>query len=95
VGQPEIDAGAPGTFSKRAAFGLGDRENVDQECIMTKFFRDFLNDEAGASAAEYALILAIVGAGIGAAAYALGGAVKTAISNATSEVNACNGGGGC
>lgn len=37
---------------------------------MTKFFRDFLRDDAGAAAAEYVLILAVVGAGIaGAAAY--------------------------
>jgi Flp pilus assembly pilin Flp len=28
---------------------------------MSKFFTTFLNDESGASAAEYALILAIVG----------------------------------
>jgi len=58
---------------------------------MTKFFRDFLRDETGASAAEYALILAIVGAGIGAAAFALGGAVQTAINHATTEVQAYDG----
>lgn len=50
---------------------------------MTKFIRD----DAGASAAEYALILAIVGAGIAAAAFGLGSAVKGAINNATTEVN--------
>lgn len=57
---------------------------------MTKFFRDFVRDESGASAAEYALILAIVGAAIGGAALALGGAVETSIDNATADVIACN-----
>ena len=48
----------------------------------------FWNDESGASAAEYALILAIVGAGIAGAAILLGGAISTAISKATSSVSA-------
>ena len=50
------------------------------------FVKTFLRDESGASAAEYALILAVVGAGIALAAFQLGGAVQTAIGNATSEV---------
>ena len=50
------------------------------------FVKTFLRDEAGASAAEYALILAIVGAGIALAASNLGGAIQTAISNTTTEV---------
>jgi pilus assembly protein Flp/PilA len=37
--------------------------------------RDFLTAEGGASAAEYALILAIVGVAIGLALTALGGAI--------------------
>lgn len=41
-----------------------------------------LRDESGASAAEYALILAIVGAGIAAAAFALGGSISGAMSDA-------------
>ena len=40
------------------------------------------NDESGASAAEYALILAIVGTGIVGAAIFLGGAISTAMSDA-------------
>ena len=59
------------------------------------FVKTFLRDESGASAAEYALILAIVGAAIGVAAYSLGQEVKIAIDNATSEVEACNAPGGC
>ena len=42
----------------------------------------FAQDEDGASAAEYALILAIVGAGIAAAAIFLGGAISTAMNGA-------------
>lgn len=49
-------------------------------------FKAFLRDESGASAAEYALILAIVGAGIALAASLLGEAVETAITNTTAEV---------
>lgn len=37
------------------------------------------NDESGASAAEYALILAIVGTGIALAAVGLGGAISNAM----------------
>ena len=47
-----------------------------------KFMTDMWRDEDGASAAEYALILAIVGAGIAGAAIVLGGAIATAINNA-------------
>jgi len=49
---------------------------------MTKFVRDFIRDESGAAAAEYALILAIVGAGIAGAAFFLGGQVSKAIGGA-------------
>ncbi len=56
---------------------------------MTKFFSDFLRDETGAAAAEYALILAIVGAGIAGAAVALGGAISTAMNDATTKIGQC------
>ena len=49
---------------------------------MTKFFIEMLRDESGASAAEYALILAIVTTGIAGAAVALGTAIDTAIMDA-------------
>lgn len=42
----------------------------------------FLKDESGASAAEYVLILAIIGGGIVAAATAFGGSISTALGNA-------------
>ena len=52
-----------------------------------KTFINMLRDEAGASAAEYALILAIVGAAIAVAAYTLGTAVAGAMNNAASCIN--------
>jgi pilus assembly protein Flp/PilA len=58
---------------------------------MTKFFNAFLRDESGAAAAEYALILAIVGAGIAGAAFALGGAVETALDNTATKISTCGG----
>ena len=50
-------------------------------------FLAFLKDESGASAAEYALILAIVGAGIAVAAGALGTAISTAVNNASKTIS--------
>ena len=55
---------------------------------MIKFIRKFVNDEAGASAAEYALILAIVGAGIAVASFALGGAITDSMESATNCIKA-------
>ncbi len=53
---------------------------------MTTFIR-MLKDESGASAAEYALILAIVGTAIALAAMALGNAVSGAMNNASNCIN--------
>lgn len=47
-----------------------------------KLLTSMWTDESGATAAEYALILAIVGAGIAAAALALGGTISTAMNTA-------------
>ena len=49
---------------------------------MRNNIRSFLHDESGAAAAEYALILAIVAAGIALAVTGLGTAISTALSNA-------------
>lgn len=49
---------------------------------MSKFLA-FFQDETGASAAEYALILAIVGAGIAVASIALGTSISTAMNTAS------------
>lgn len=58
---------------------------------MTKFFHDFARDESGAAAAEYALILAVVGAGIAGAAFLLGGAISGAMAEATTCINSITG----
>ena len=47
------------------------------------FFKNLWNDESGASAAEYALILAIVGTGIAGAAFYLGTSITTAMNTAS------------
>ena len=47
---------------------------------------NMLKDDSGASAAEYALILAIIGAAIAIAAIALGNAVATAMNRASNCV---------
>ena len=60
---------------------------------MTKFVA-FLNDESGASAAEYALILAIVGGAIAIAAIALSGAISGAMDDATACIETPEGCGG-
>jgi pilus assembly protein Flp/PilA len=64
-----------------------DTENVFawfliRDFIMVKCVTSFLRDESGASAAEYALILAIIGTGIAAASFALGGAISDAMGSA-------------
>jgi len=46
-------------------------------------FKNLWKDESGASAAEYALILAIVGTGIAIAAGTLGGAISDSMDKAT------------
>jgi pilus assembly protein Flp/PilA len=53
-----------------------------------KTFINMLKDEVGASAAEYALILAIIGAGIALAAFGLGQAISQSMSKSASCINA-------
>jgi pilus assembly protein Flp/PilA len=50
-------------------------------------FVNFLKDESGASAAEYALILAIVGLGIVAAVGSLKNAIADAITNTATKIS--------
>ena len=52
-----------------------------------KTFIHMLKDEAGASAAEYALILAIIGGGIALAAIYLGGTIEAAMNSAGSCIS--------
>jgi pilus assembly protein Flp/PilA len=53
---------------------------------MTSFL-NMLRDQSGASAAEYALILAIVGSAIALAAIGLGTAISGSMNNASSCIN--------
>ena len=50
---------------------------------MTKLLKNLWNDESGASAAEYALILAIVGTAIATAAIFLGSTISNAMNDAS------------
>lgn len=61
---------------------------IEGVSTMTKFFQNFLRDETGAAAAEYALILAIVGGGIAAASLLLGTAIDGAITKAATTISA-------
>ncbi len=58
---------------------------------MKNFLKNFVRDESGASAAEYALILAIVGTGIALAAFNLGGASKGVMSDVEACIENANG----
>jgi pilus assembly protein Flp/PilA len=53
-----------------------------------KTFINMLRDDSGASAAEYALILAIIGAAIAIAAITLGKAVAGAMGHASNCIGA-------
>ena len=48
---------------------------------MGGFVKSFLRDEAGAAAAEYALLLSLIGTSIAFAASSLGTAISTALTN--------------
>ena len=54
---------------------------------MSNFIK-MIKDESGASAAEYALILAIVGTGIALAAIFLGNTIKNSMNKASNCINA-------
>jgi len=49
---------------------------------MRKIIASYLSDESGAAAAEYALILTIIGTAVAAAVVTLGTDIATALSNA-------------
>jgi pilus assembly protein Flp/PilA len=49
--------------------------------------KNLMKDDSGASAAEYALILAIVGTGIAVAAYTLGTSISGAMGKASNCIN--------
>ena len=55
-------------------------------------FINMLRDESGASAAEYALILAIVGSGIALAAWTLGQNISKAMGDVGTKISTCTSG---
>ena len=57
-----------------------------------KTFINMLRDEAGASAAEYALILAIVGSALAIAAIGLGNQIASTMNNAAAKIKNCEDG---
>lgn len=57
---------------------------------MIKFLKAFRRDELGAAAAEYALILAVVGSGIVIAARALGVSVGGVMTRAATLIDTIN-----
>jgi pilus assembly protein Flp/PilA len=57
---------------------------------MVKFVKSFVMDESGASAAEYALILAVIGSVIAIAALGLAGAIGDAMDSASSCISTPN-----
>ncbi len=59
-----------------------------------RFLARFWRDTDGASAAEYAILLAVIGTVMAIAASQLGDAISTAI-NSTAECINSNGGAGC
>jgi pilus assembly protein Flp/PilA len=58
-----------------------------------RLFLSLLADRRGASAAEYAMILGIVGAGIAVAAMGLGGSISNSMNASKDNIENC--GGGC
>ena len=57
---------------------------------MHNIILDFINDDSGAAAAEYVLILAIVGSGIAAGAVFLGGQINAALSATGNKISSCS-----
>src|SRR3546814_4682419 len=80
--QGEARPGPPETVGRR------DREPTKEwRLTMRNFFKVLWQDESGAAAAEYALILAIVAVGIAVAVTALGTQIGTAIDAACQAIN--------
>ena len=57
---------------------------------MNRFLTAFLNDESGATAIEYGLIIALIAVVIVSAVTVLGGNLKTSFTNAGDRVSAAN-----
>lgn len=58
---------------------------------MLNAIRQFVKEEDGASAVEYAILLGIMGAAVAALVLPLGTAVGTSLTNATNSITASQG----
>lgn len=56
---------------------------------MTNFLKNFIADESGAAAAEYVLLLAVLGGGIAAGALYFGGKINGALTAKGDYLLAC------
>ena len=59
-------------------------------CFMRNIIKSYLSDESGAAAAEYALILTIIGTTLAAAVLFLGTSIGSALHSAGSTIAAYN-----
>lgn len=80
------DRCSPNVCHPRAAPSGGRHATSERGFHMSKFTA-FLTDESGAAAAEYVLILAIIGSAIAGSALAFGTAIKGAIDDAAAVIN--------
>ena len=60
--------------------------------MLWRRFIHLMLDQDGASAAEYAMILALIGGAIALAALALGTSISISMNRAAGEITNCNGG---
>lgn len=56
---------------------------------MTNFIKDFIRDDSGAAAAEYVLLLAVLGGGIAVGALAFGTSIKNALTTKGTYLETC------
>lgn len=59
-------------------------------CFMRSIIKSYLSDESGAAAAEYALILTIIGTALAGAVVILGNDIATALKAAGSTIASYN-----
>ena len=83
LGLVGIEASGSAKFHRHRGF-LGVFQMTKSDCFLASFWRD----DAGASAAEYALLLAIISAGMALAAGTLGAAIASAITNGADCIDA-------
>lgn len=83
--------GLEGAPRPASAFSKGQTHGVIRKqhgvSFMRNFISSYLSDESGAAAAEYALILTIIGTAVAAAVLTLGNAIGGALDKAANTIN--------